>query len=267
MIKKIAFLFLIYDKIENEALWQKFFEKVDPKKYVILIHYKSDKPLKFFNEFKLKNCIPTAYADISLVKAHLLLLREALVDVTVYKLVNLSGTCIPLKSFDYIYDELTNDNNSHINLGPRQQIFPRCDSVLTYVNELDIHKSCEWIIFNRKHAEICLEKSDYYLKAFNSVYAPEEHYFVSIIKRFMDYEVVYTPDLSDGAVTFVNWSRPNYRFNSNCGLKNYTEITSQELDFLFSSHSLFGRKFRTNCKVIQDTGPPLLLEDYIKYSP
>ena len=44
-MKKIAFLFLIYDIINFEDIWNIFFLNVDTNKYNIYIHYKHDKLL------------------------------------------------------------------------------------------------------------------------------------------------------------------------------------------------------------------------------
>ena len=68
-MKVLGLCFLIYDKINHEELWNTFFKNVNINKYNIYIHYKNDVPLKFFEKYKLTNCIPTTYADISLVKA------------------------------------------------------------------------------------------------------------------------------------------------------------------------------------------------------
>jgi hypothetical protein len=68
-MKKIAFLFLIYDKINIEELWKYFFNKIDQNKYDIYVHYKIQTPLKYFEKYKLTNCIETKYADVSLVYA------------------------------------------------------------------------------------------------------------------------------------------------------------------------------------------------------
>lgn len=76
-MKKIAFCFLIYDKINLEELWNIFFKNVDNNKYNIYIHYKTDKPLQYFEKYKLKECIETKYADVSLIHAHNLLLKQA----------------------------------------------------------------------------------------------------------------------------------------------------------------------------------------------
>ena len=54
--KKIALCFLIYEEIYHEDLWYNFLKNVDKKKYNIYIHYKTNKPLKYFEKYKLISC-------------------------------------------------------------------------------------------------------------------------------------------------------------------------------------------------------------------
>ena len=56
-MEKIAFLFLIYDCINHEHLWKAFFNNISTEKYSIYIHYKVNKPLKYFEQQNLQNCI------------------------------------------------------------------------------------------------------------------------------------------------------------------------------------------------------------------
>ena len=105
-MKKIAFCFLIYDKINLEEYWNYFFDKVDKNKYNIYIHYKYNAPLLFFNDYKLNNCIPTNYEDITITKAINLMLEEGLKDPDNSHFILLTGSCIPVKSFDYIYKKI-----------------------------------------------------------------------------------------------------------------------------------------------------------------
>jgi hypothetical protein len=109
-MKKIAFCFLIYDEINHEELWNMFFQDIDTNKYSIYIHYKTNKTLKYFEQHKLANCIETKYCDVTIIHAHNLLFKKALEDGC-DKIISLSQACIPLKSFDYIYDFLTKDAN------------------------------------------------------------------------------------------------------------------------------------------------------------
>ena len=116
-MKKIAFLFLIYDMINNEELWYNFFKNIDKRKYNIYIHYKEQKELQYFEKFKIKNCIKTSYCHVSIIHAHNLLIKKALEDdIFNCKFINVSQACIPVKSFDFIYNYLIKDENSYFNI-------------------------------------------------------------------------------------------------------------------------------------------------------
>jgi len=249
--KKLAFLFLIYDEIDQEELWYNFFKNIDENKYSIYIHYKNNKLLKFFEKFKLKQCINTKYGDISLVRAEKLLLHEALKDKNNYKFINISQSCIPLKSFHYIYNNLTYNDFAILNESPKHQCFPRCDNLLKFLPEEQIHKCSQWRILNKKYAEL-ISTDEEYINYFNNIYAPEEHYFISYIKnKEFTKDLVCTPNLAEGATTFINWHDMHYinEFRSKNGLKTYSEISEKELNFLLDSPCLFGRKFTKVCKV------------------
>ena len=105
-MKKIAFCFLIYDTIHHEDLWKLFFDRVDPSKYSIYIHYKHNVPLHYFDAYKLPHCIDTTYADCSIVHAQNVLLEHALREEDNQHFIFLSQSCIPLKHFNYIYHHL-----------------------------------------------------------------------------------------------------------------------------------------------------------------
>ena len=64
---KIAFLFLIYDKINNEDLWNLFFAKA--QNYSIYIHYKQKPNLKYFQKYIINNIVDTQWGDVSIVQA------------------------------------------------------------------------------------------------------------------------------------------------------------------------------------------------------
>ena len=89
-MKKIAFCFLIYDIINHEEIWNIFFKNIDINKYNIYIHYKTNVPLKYFEKYKLNNCIDTKWGDISLVQAQNILYTEALKDTDNQHFINVS---------------------------------------------------------------------------------------------------------------------------------------------------------------------------------
>jgi hypothetical protein len=249
-MKKIAFCFLIYDHIENGELWNIFFQNIDESMYNIYIHYKINRPLKYFEKYKLDNCIETKYADVTLIHAHNLLFKKAY-DDGCYKIISLSQSCIPFKSFHYIYDFLTANNYSHFNVMPQTQCFPRCDTLVNYYDLKYIQKSYNWFILNR---EMCNIVTSYTKEQINTEYgymcSPEEIFFITtLFYHNLQNEIVMTPNLSNDATTFTNWEGMDYKYPSLRGLKNYTFISEEELNHLINSKCLFGRKFRRECLV------------------
>jgi hypothetical protein len=247
-IKKIAFLFLIYDTLNLEELWHRFFLNVDKNKYNIYIHIKHNVPLKYFERYKLKNCIKTLYADISLVCAQNILLEEALKDKNNEHFIFLSNSCVPFKNFEFIYNKLSIDK-SYFNIMPHEQCFPRCNYLLNYIECKNIQKSSQWCILNRKHSKIIISyMNSENINLYKNIYAPDEIcYITAIFINNLQEEIISTPNLANNATTFTNWKGMDYAFPSDRGLKNYTFISEEEILHLINSVCLFGRKFNKDC--------------------
>ena len=250
--KKIGLCFLIYDKINHEELWYNWLKNVDKSKYNIYIHYKENKPMKYFEQYKLENCIPTKYADVSLIHAHNILFSAALND-NCYKIVSLSQACIPLKSFYYVYDFLTKDNMGHFNVAKPDTCFPRCNNLLNYYNKANIQKSSNWFILNKEHCEIVTSVDTDTIDKKYKFTSPEEHYFITTIyDSNQQHNLIETANLSADATTFTGWNdMTNYKSFKDSKItgapNNYKYICSEELTYLIQSKSLFGRKFLENC--------------------
>jgi hypothetical protein len=247
-MKKIGFCFLIYDIINHEELWKLFFDNIDKNKYGIYIHYKFNKPLKYFENFKLDNCIDTKYCDVTIVHAHNLLFKKAY-DDGCDKIISLSQACVPFKSFDYVYNFLTCDDFGHFNVAPQSQCFPRCNNLINHYTRKIINKSSNWFILNRKLCELVVNYDKEKINnEYTGIYCPEEHYFITLIfANNLQDEIIRTPNLADGATTFTNWRGMNYKYVSTGGLKNYSQISDEEILHLLNSKCLFGRKFNINC--------------------
>ena len=253
-MNKIAFLFLIYDAINHEHLWFNFFNGIAKTKYNIYIHYKTDDNLEFFNDYKINKSktIDTRYADISIVKAQNVLLREALKDKDNKHFIFLSGSCIPLKSFKHIYNYL-DPRYSYFHIAGSEDCFPDCEVALKYIPKEHIKKSAQWSILNRKHAELLVAKASDYLVWFKDTYAPDELCYITYLSYFynnsLDKEIIATSYNSppEVATTFANWEDMNYKYVSDRELKNYKSISEEELEHLLKSPCLFGRKFKPSC--------------------
>jgi len=263
-MNKIAFLFLLYDIINHENIWFQFFNGISKNKYNIYIHYKTDDRLEFFNDYKLNinKTINTKYADISIVKAQNILIKEALKDKSNKHFIFLSGSCIPLKSFNYIYNNL-DVKYSYFHIADPDDCFPDCEVALKYIPKIHINKASQWCILNRPHSELLIkgaennESANNYLIWFKDTYAPDELCYISYLSyifnknnsNILSKEIISTSYTSEPevATTFANWEDMNYKYASERELKNYKNISEEELTHLLRSKSLFGRKFKPSC--------------------
>jgi hypothetical protein len=254
--KKIALCFLIYDKINHEQIWYDYLKNIDPNKYNIYIHYKTNKPLRYFNDYKLQNCIETCWGCLSIVLAQNLILKEALKDPLNQHFIWLSGSCIPIKTFNYVYNYL-DVNYSYYNMFPNSQIFPRANYALNYIEKNKIKKANMASIINKKHAELFVNNDDNIKKWFKYVDVPDEHAYISLLYHYnLQNELILTDDIAAGAIIFAQWSHmKNYKiFNKSIKINDYTYkyICPEELEYLINSDSLFARKFTPECKGLEN---------------
>ena len=250
--KKIAFCFLIYDKINHENLWNTFLQNIDTTKYNIYIHFKQDKELKLFNDKKLNKTVPTEWCGESLVEAQLLLLNEAIKDQDNEHFIFISNSCLPVKSFNYIYQKLDSDK-SYFNVA---------SSNITQFNEnMPAHKASQWCILNRKHTHMLLNNKQTVRETYSLFKnqkvsgCPDEYSIISSLKALdknIDNDLVTTYNLSIDATTFTGWhDMKNYTHFSDTKKKGqpdeFLHISPKQLDYFIKSKSLFARKFNENC--------------------
>ena len=260
-MKKIAFCFLIYDEIIHEDIWYEFLKNMDLSKYSIYIHYKTNKPLKYFDNFKLDYCCETKWGTHSLIHAHNLLFKKAYDDGN-YKIISLSQSCIPLKSFNYIYDFCIRDNLCHFNTSINQKGSHRAHSLINFgIDKKFIHKSANWFILNRKITKLITDMPNNIIdKLYSPIKSAEEHYYITTVYlNNLQNECKLYPNIAMGP-TFANWHDMPYKYNNplqHHNLKNYKEISEEELSYLCDSNPLplFGRKFLPNCIVTPNNIP------------
>jgi len=253
--KKIAFCFLIYDKINNEKLWYDYIKGIDKNKYNIYIHYKINKPLQYFEKYKIKNTIDTCWGCVSIVLAQLEILKIALKDPDNKHFIWLSQSCIPIKSFNYIYNNL-NINKSYYNISPDCQLETKIDSLLKYVKKENIKKAAMPSIISRKHANLFIANQNNIMLWFNDIKAtPDEIIFITLLHHFnLKHELILTSNVSANAIIFTGWTdMKNYKTFNNSKLtkttpNQYEYICKDELNYLLASKSMFARKFQDNCR-------------------
>ena len=255
--KKLAFCFLIYDIINHEDIWNDFFKNVDNTKYNIFIYFKSNIPLKYFEKYKLPNCIEpknscieTSWGNYKISLAQNLMMKEGINDCSHF--IFLSGSCIPLKNFDYVYNYL-DSKYSYFNKAPDSQCFPRCNKVLDFIDKKYIKKANTNCIINNSHAKNIIDNEDLIKKWFSEINNADEHCHITLLYYLnKEKELKLTDNTSySGATTFAAWDdmKDYMVFQKSIKTNSYTYkmISEEELQYLVNSSCLFGRKFTENC--------------------
>ena len=79
---------------------------------------------------------------------------------------------------------------------------------------------------------------------------PDEHcYITNIFYNKLEKEIIIAKDDLE-STTFVNWEGSDYKYVSLNELKNYKNISEEELKYLINSKCLFGRKFNIECNLL-----------------
>lgn len=170
---RVAFLFLTIGELNHPKLWKSYFKNVDSSLYNIYAHSKylpknSNTLLK-----QISKSIPTKWGDVSLVKATLFLLSEALLDDNDMYIL-LSESTVPFKDFSYLQSYLA-DRKSRM-------------GVIQRVKDNDLYKSSQWFIFNKETVKQILSLTSRYiddpqLSIQSPLGAPDELYFATLIRR------------------------------------------------------------------------------------
>ena len=253
---KIAFCFLTYGNLSQSQLWNNFFP--DKKnKYNIYLHNKENFVDKeyHFERNKISKIIKTKWADISLVRATLLLFKYAYFDDSDNQFfILLSDTCVPLYDFDYIYDKIITKNNSFIGQITNKKIFFKREiSSLKKPYFFDINsytKQHQWIILTRKTLLFFILND--YTNIFTGSFVPDEHYFINICNK---YKISYINQCS----TFVNWKEKSNNNIYRPYPKTYDTLTMEQIEKIRKTPCLFMRKISKSCQIPEE------LENEIKY--
>ena len=273
--KKIALCFLIYDKIDHEKIWYDYLKNIDPNKYNIYIHYKENTPLQYFDKYKLQNTLETRWGGLSIVLAQNMLLKEALKDPLNQHFIFLSQSCIPVKSFNYVYNTL-DTFKSYFSLMEKREI--PYDSI-NFTNRENITKAAMPCILNRKHSEIYVVNNDnikiwfnemdkihrYWTENQGVIFGVDEIVYLTLLYHFnLKNEIETTYNLGIDSVIINQWPE-----NSNSKIYEkskyhktipfeYLYICPEELESFIQSDSLFARKFMQGCEGLENLNERLI---------
>lgn len=109
MTKKIAFLFLTIDNPNFPDIWDNFF-KGNEDKINVYIHPKYPNAHTWKPECIIDNLQPTGWGFI--VDAYMELFKTAIKNKDNYKFITISESCIPIKPFKTLYNDIIKNNIS-----------------------------------------------------------------------------------------------------------------------------------------------------------
>ncbi|KAL0702855.1 hypothetical protein Bca4012_058977 [Brassica carinata] len=181
---KIAFMFLTPGTLPFEKLWDLFFRVV--------------------------------WGTISMIDAERRLLASALRDPDNQQFVLLSDSCVPLRSFEYMYNYMMFSNVSYVDCfydPGRHGTGRHTDHMLPEIPKEDFRKGSQWFSMKRQHAVITAGDSLYYSKfrdycgpgvESNKYCIADEHYLPTL------FHMLDPGGIANWTLTYVDWSEKKW---------------------------------------------------------
>jgi len=165
---QVFFLFMVYTKISNVEIWDRFFEPAQRGvDYTALVHCKSEADCRKIispNRFLVIPSVETSYC-LNLVGGMNALLKTALtlsgVGSPNDKFVFVSDSTLPVKPFSYVYNQLTGDSSSDFCVFPRNEWAEVTDNDSRGERKTVrvAPKVHQWLALGRRHAELSVNRS------------------------------------------------------------------------------------------------------------
>jgi hypothetical protein len=243
-MQKIGFCFLLYNNLSQHKRWLSFFKNVDPNRYAIYCHPKNaSKASKqsLLSGNIIKKIVKTKWADPSLVEATINLFQAAIDDGCDYVIL-LSGSCIPIHSFEYVWHKLSDGKSvihfdscraseGYFDISETKRRYNESEAIKSFVNFNGFIKSEQWVGLSKKHCNLVLEEGA--LNYFSDVFASDEHYIPTILNKHNELSSV-----KNQILTFTDWDNNlDWRHPA-----RYPFITHSIIKKSRSSGALFLRK-------------------------
>ena len=265
-MKKIGFCFLCQSDIHQLSLWENFFENNYDKCNIYIHSYEPQNITQdFVKKYHIDKNIPTGWGDIYDVVKYIMELSLINNDT---KLILVSESTIPIKSFQYVYDYLVYDNKGFLCYTPHDS---------SNKNTLKMHKTRyelnskkiknfskeiskkhwfyneTWIIFNQEMIQLILNDNQY-IHYFKDCYVYDENYPIYL------YSIKNKLDLFHNIkTTYTNWNTVTEK-DGKRHPKTYDYLSFK----LKHPNKLFARKFKKDCNITNDL---LELHDLYKNKP
>eukprot|EP00929_Paragymnodinium_shiwhaense_P108978 TRINITY_DN75324_c0_g1_i1.p1 TRINITY_DN75324_c0_g1~~TRINITY_DN75324_c0_g1_i1.p1 ORF type:complete len:526 (+),score=110.93 TRINITY_DN75324_c0_g1_i1:182-1759(+) len=203
---QLFFLFLVYVKINNEEIWNRFFSAaVHGVDFRAFVHCKSEascrENIKGQHFYEIIPSVETAYCS-NLVGGMNALVRAAISKTAALgtahamdKFIFISDSTLPVKNFHYMQRQLTVADQSNFCVFPRNEWAEITDhSSGGAAQTKTAVKHHQWLILSRKHAQMVNDRTDWNLdimqrfqlnQGFRNLGCLDEFwYFATIYKTF-----------------------------------------------------------------------------------
>ena len=231
---KLALLFLTRQNVHRPGLWNDFI--VEGGDAVVTFSHpkiRHNLPPGFVRDSAIARSVNTSWGNISLVRAMLALLGAAMRDTSVSHFAFVSESCIPVRSWLEISETLRRDHRSMLRLTDVTTMKPyhrvRHAQTDGAVPSTHWKHHPQWVLLHRDAAACVLSRD--MTAAFEKVFAPDEHYFGTVLS------LNGFPETSIRRVspTWVDWSSGCPRIHS--------QITPALTDKWNAAEVFFARKF------------------------
>ena len=246
------------NNIHHLDIWENFF-KNNEKRYNIYIHCSDSNNINqnFVKKYLVKK-FDTSWGNIYNAIQHMYKLSIKNND---YKLILVSESTIPLKSFDYIYSYLTKCNSSYISYLDRiaknewnkntllmhyGRFVNNGRNVKDFLYNVDINHwyyNETWTILNQKHASI-IANDNKIINYFKKCFVYDENYPMYILSINDQ-----LGDVVNRTTTFVNWKELSRNEENRRSPKDYMKIKPEDIRDFKNPSYLFARKFNQNSDI------------------
>ncbi len=240
---KLAFLFLTMTNISHEDYWRAFFNGHEDD-YAVYVHAKHGVDAnKWFKQFELPYTVENSWSRT--MKSQIALIKEALKDPENQYFIFCSQNTFPLQSFDLVYNQLAPMGKSQFwyeknpHMDPENKGAYQWYRVLKPIPEEKQYKNTQWVILNRKHAQMMAD-DEQVIRVVSHYPHDQEHYPSTFLSLHGMLDEVHKKEN-----TLVVWhlnKKPPYLFNN---LDNHHEF--QLLTDAIRYGTLFVRKIGEHC--------------------
>lgn len=238
---KIAFLFLTRESPNKMELWRPYFNQTNSKFYNIYIHPKVTNINQYMIKHIIKNRIQTQWGHISLVKATILLLKEAMRDKNNKKFILLSESCIPVTKFSKLYNFCNNNLSYFFYFNARDpnslKRFSQMSKDSPFRKDKYLKQS-QWMLLDREAVDIILRND--MTKYFGKSFAPDEHYFINLL--YLKYKK-FGQNIKKKRITYINLENRTNTAHPN----SYKYLNKNHIITARKSGCFFMRKIEKKC--------------------